>query len=584
MRNLTTTYLLLIAISLNFLIINKTSAQEQLKHDIKYYLSDDGKLYWNKKLPVYIRISPNPTDSGLLMKSEITKQYTNPYYFDTEGKNKIRSRWATDQETGKTIMPQMEVIWEVYVDGIAPNSNLNFLKSTKYFNGKNTYYGSDILFNIESKDANSGIDKIYYSLNEDSYMPLNQELNFKFSGKQTVKYYAVDNVGNVETPKENTFFVDNIPPKTYYTITGISNNEIIAVSTKIYLTAEDSLSGVSKTYYKIDDGKEILYQSGTNIPISNLNDGEHKLNIYSIDKVNNKEEETTVKFYLDKTGPIIASDILGDRYLMGDKTFFSGRTKMKLTAVDNKSGVDEIFYSVDGSEFTKYDQPFYLPSIPGVHIVKYFATDKMQNNSEGKLSKYEKYKHVVSRIYVDLTGPILSHQFIGPKYISRDTIYINNETKIELSGKDIESGIKEITYTIDNQAEEISYKEPFQVKNQGFHHLVYYGYDNVNNRNRAELSFDVDSVGPDIKYNFSIEPLGIKDSLDVYPQHVILYLGATDKVIGAKELFYSINNGAFKTYLFSVKGFIKNSVNKVDIKAKDYLNNETSLELEFYIE
>ena len=68
-------------------LVKNTFAQEQLKHEIKSYASEEGKLFWNKKLPVYIRIASSPTDTGRLMKSQVSKQYTNPYYFDTEGKN-----------------------------------------------------------------------------------------------------------------------------------------------------------------------------------------------------------------------------------------------------------------------------------------------------------------------------------------------------------------------------------------------------------------------------------------------------------------------------------------------------------------
>ncbi len=559
-------------------------AQEQLKHEIKYYVAEDGKLFWNKKLPAYIRISPNPTDSGLLMKSEVTKQYTNPYYFDTEGKNKIRSRWATDQESKKTIQPKIEVIWEVYVDGIAPLSKLNYQESSRYFDGTNTFLGSNLLLDITSNDYNSGVEQVYYSLNGENYKPVTQQIKTDSEGEQVLKYYAVDNVGNIEKVKEKKFILDLTPPKTYYNITGISDGEIIALSTKIYLSAEDSLAGVAKTFYRIDDGKDIIYRKGTRIPLSNLKDGEHKLYVYSIDKVNNKEPETIVPFYLDRTAPIVASDILGDRYMMGEKIFFSGRTKMKLTAVDNKAGVEDLFYSVNGSKFTQYESPFYLPTIQGTHIVKYYATDKMQNNSGGKSSKYEKYKHVVSRIYVDLTGPILSHKLLGATYKTRDTVFISQDTKLKFSAFDKESGMQYISYSIDDQPEETRYEVPIQFTEPGFHKLVYYAYDNVNNRNRAELSFYVDSKGPEIKYNYSIASQGIKVDLPIYPYHVILYLGATDQTIGTKDLFYSINKGTLKSYSFSVSGFKRNTINTVDIKARDYLNNETNLELKFYIE
>ncbi len=564
--------------------IKNSWAQEQLNHKIKSYISEEGKLFWNKKLPVYIRIASSPSDTGHLMRSEHTKQYTNPYYFDTEGKNKIRSRWATDQQSKKTIYPQLEVVWEVYVDGIAPFSKLDYQKSSKYFNGKDTYLGSNLLLHINSKDYNSGVEQTYYSLNGENYKPVTESIKVDKEGEQIFKYYAVDKVGNVEKVKEKKFLLDLTAPTTYYNITGISDGEVIALSTKIYLSAEDSLSGVAKTFYKIDDGKEVLYRKGTYIPLANLKDGEHQLHIYSIDKVNNKEPETIVNFYLDRTAPIVASDILGDRYLMGEKIFFSGRTKMKLTAVDNKAGVQDLFYSVDGGKFIKYENPFYLPTVPGIHIVKYYATDKMQNNSGGKTSKYEKYKHVVSRVYVDLTGPILLHKIEGPTYKTRDTVFISNNTKVKITAFDKESGLQYISYTLDENPEEIKYSEPIKINKPGFHKLVYYAYDNVNNRNRAELSFFVDSAGPAIKYNYSIAAQGVKLDLPIYPYHVVLYLGATDKTIGTKELFYSINKGALRSYSFSVKGFKRNSINTVDIKARDYLNNETNLELKFYVE
>lgn len=574
----------LFIIAVSFLLANQVLSQQQLEHQIKYYVAEDGKLYWNKKLPVYIRITPTPADSGVLMKSENTKDYTNPYYFDTEGINRIRSRWATNQETGATIYPQFEVIWEVYADGIPPESKLVFSNSANYKKGANDFYGDKVTIKIVSTDEVSGVEQIYYSINGEAYKPYTSELKIDREGAQFIKYYAVDNVGNVETPKEKRFTADITPPKTYYTITGIAEGEIVAVTTKIYLSAEDSLSGVADIYYKIDDGKETVYTAGSFVPIAQLSDGNHKLAIYSVDKVGNKEVETIIPFYLDKTAPIVAADILGDRYLMGDKIFFSGRTKMKLTAVDNKAGVENILYSVNGSEFTSYDQPFYLPNVPGIHIVKYFATDKVQNNSEGGTSKFEKYKHVVSRVYVDLTGPILRHSISGPQYKSRDTLFISNKTKIILNAIDAESGLQYISYGVNDEAEEIKYTDPVQLQEDGFKHIVYYAYDNVNNRNRDEFFVFVDKTGPEIKYNFSIVPQGFKENLPVYPDHVILFLGATDMKIGAKDIYYSINKGPEKKYSSYITGFKKASVNTINIKAKDFLANETHLELSIYIE
>jgi hypothetical protein len=561
-----------------------TQAQEQKKQEIKYYVDENGKLFWNRRLPVYIRIASSPTDTGYIMKSEVTKKYSNPYFFDAEGYHRIRTDWATDQKTGKMVIPQIEVIWEAYADGIAPVSKLHFSKSGKMAKGGKQFFGDSLTIEIKATDAISGVDQILYSINGEEYKPYTSPFTLTSEGIQKIKYYAVDKVGNVEKPKEKNFSTDLTPPKTYYTITGIEQAEIIAVSTKIYLTAEDSLSGVQNTYYKIDDDDYVTYIKGTFIPIAQLADGDHKLYFYSVDKVGNKEPESTFPFYLDKTAPIIASDILGDRYLMDDKIFFSGRTKMKLTAIDNKSGVQDVFYSINGEKFKKYDQPFYLPSIPGIHIVRYFATDKMQNSTDAGTSKYEQYKHVVSRIYVDLTGPILSYEIIGDKYRTRDTLFISNKTKIKFNSVDKESGPQYISYSINTDPDETRYTEPVQFKEPGFKHIVYYGYDNVNNRNRAEFEVYVDTVGPEIKYNFSITPKGTKDDLPVYPSQLVLFLGATDQLVGAKDIFYSLNNGPEQKFILSIGGFKKESINELKIRATDYLNNSSILELKFYVE
>lgn len=85
---------------------------------------------------------------------------------------------------------------------------------------------------------------------------------------------------------------------------------------------------------------------------------------------------------------------------------------MKLTAVDNKSGVKEIRYSIDGKDFEVYDQPFYLPSISGAHTVRYYSIDNMANQTVGrKGSGYEEFKHNVSKVYLDLTGPSILYSY-----------------------------------------------------------------------------------------------------------------------------------------------------------------------------
>jgi hypothetical protein len=197
---------------------------------------------------------------------------------------------------------------------------------------------------------------------------------------------------------------------------GLAQGKVISSSTKIYFTPTDSISGVAKTFFRFDDEPPRLYTGGI-LDFNYLNDGEHTLYWYSMDNVRNNEPEQKFEFYLDKTAPIMSADVLGDKFIANDRVYFSGRTKLKLTAVDNKAGIKEVRYSIDGGEFRPYIDPFYLPSKSGIHIIRYYALDNMENEGAGaRDAKFDEYKHNVSAVYVDLTGPALRHTYLGPKF------------------------------------------------------------------------------------------------------------------------------------------------------------------------
>ena len=309
-----------------------------------------------------------------------------------------------------------------------------------------------------------------------------------------------------------------------------------------------------------------------------MTDGRHTLYYYSEDNVKNKEAEKSVAFFFDKTPPIISSDVLGDRFIVGDKTYFSGRTKLKLTAVDNKSGVKEIRYSINGEPFVEYTDPFYLPSKAGRHVIRYYAVDEMGNSSSGD------YTHNSGIVYVDLTGPVLSHEFTGPSFQKGDVLFISPETKIVFKAIDHESGLQYISYSLNNQTEEIRYTAPFSITKHGGHRVKYYGYDNVNNVNNREFDITVDGEGPEIFATFSITRIDDGKSTEdagVFPSYMMLYLAATDLMTGNAEIYYSINGEKEVPYTAPIRRFVKNTSYTVHIRAKDKLNNFSEKTVKF---
>jgi hypothetical protein len=228
-----------------------------------------------------------------------------------------------------------------------------------------------------------------------------------------------------------------------------------------------------------------------------------------------------------------------------------------------------------------YSKPIYLSDNKGSLSVKTYAIDNVNNKN------YKKKMDTKGNVpYIDLTGPDLSHSFIGNKFHTNDTMFINKDTKITLKAYDKEAGANRITYNIDNGNEK-DYKEPFQIKEEGFHEVEFTGYDNVDNTNNKEFGVFVDNKGPEIFTRFSVLSRKKKkvdnEELDVYPSHVMLFLSATDTYVGNEKIYYSINGGPFKKFYRFIEDFSSGKKYTVGIKAYDQLQNKREDKINFYI-
>ncbi len=556
-------------------------SQTQPTFEKTTYRDSVNRLYIQTELPLYLFVATDPQGKNMhelsQNNSDTVFNKPEPMYLDGNGKHHIQHF---------DVFENKPIIFPIWADGIAPTSTASFSGAPKFIVGKSITYGVGLEVNITTTDDISGVKKVFCSINGAQYLEYKEALRLQKEGENVLKFFAVDNVGNTAEIAEKNFIIDRGVPKTYHTITGISQQDstnILSTTSIIYLEPTDVISGVAKTYYKFDTGSEAIYD-GKSIPIVQLNEGSHTLYYYSVDNVNNKELAQSFTFYLDKSAPIVATDVLGDRFIVDNRIYFSGRSKLKITAIDNKIGVKNVLFSIDGSDFQKYNDPFYLPSKPGIHVIRYFAEDSLENSTQGKkgLNRQE-YRHNVSKVYLDLTGPALSYEFSGLTFETRDTIFINTTTKIKLSYSDLESGTKKLAYTINSNPTEIDYKEPISITTSGFNSISAIGYDNVNNRNFKTFNFVVDGNAPEINTQFSVDPLTKFESLPIYPPFVVLYVAPFDNLTGVKQIQYSVNGQPKKIYTGKIEGFKKGEKNTVKIEVSDNLNNESTKEIQFYI-
>jgi hypothetical protein len=564
-------FTLLLALSLN------AFTQDKPTYAKKVYFSPEGKLYINIDLPVYLWLSTSSDKSAEKHRliSEQSSKYSNPMYFDVEGFNSVRSPSAVDTSTRKVILPLKDIIFEVYADGTAPVTQIDYGNTVvNNLQGK-INIGSGASINLKASDALSGVEAVYFSIDNSAYAVFKDAITLSVEKEYSLKYYAVDHVGNVEKVHELLLVYDKSVPITKLEIEGDKHEDILSGRSKIILKTEDAGTGIKNIFHSLDSGTLKVYTSP--ILAANISQGDHTLIYYATDIVGNKEQDKVYNFYVDKTPPTIIEEIIGNSFFASGREFSSGKTKLKLTSFDNKAGVKEVRYSVNGKEFELYDKPVLLAQSSGVLDIKSYAVDNVNNKSNSQAANEK-----TSIPYIDLTGPQLSNSFNGPIFNTRDTVFINSKTKISLKGTDQEAGMNRIEYLI-NGSDPKEYSEMFVVDNEGFNTIDFTGYDNVENTSLKTFGFKIDNTGPEISSIFGTTPIGKQESIDVYPAHVVLFISATDKTVGYQKMTYSLNGSPAKEYTGIIKSLPKGE-NTVYVTAYDQLENKSEKEIKFIVQ
>lgn len=552
-------------------------AQQKPTHEFKMFLSDNGKLYIAGDLPIYLWLSNSPSEQSkkYRLKSEESPQYTNPMYFDTDGYNTFRSPSAVDTVTRKTVMPLRDIIFEVYSDGTSPKTKVDYGESKPYNSDGKKYIMNNTKISLLSNDDQSGVEVIYYSVDEGPWNKYSSPITFSEEREYVLKYFAVDNVGNSEKITEVKYVYDKSSPVTKRTINKDEHNNVISARSTIALEAEDKGIGLNKIIYSINNGKEYTYTRP--LKAYNLSQGEHTLSYYAIDKAGNKEPKQSYSFYIDKSAPTIIEEVIAKTFFANGKEYASGKAQLKLTAFDNKAGVKEIHYSINGGEYLIYTKPVFLTESAGKLSVKTYAVDKVNNSSNSQTNNQQ-----TAIPYIDLSGPSLSFNIKGPQFKTRDTIFVNSNSKVLLRGYDQESGMNRIEYRI-NGKENLTYENGITLSNEGVHTISFVGYDNVENTSSKEFFVKVDNTGPSISSQFSTASFSKSDGKPNYHKYSILFLSGSDNVVGLSNIKYGFGDATpVKIYAAPISGFSLGE-KTVRITAIDKLGNKTQETLNFNI-
>lgn len=534
-----------------------------------FYADTTGKLFVRPGIPVFLHIGTKPDGTDAVRLKCIDNLNTSISW----------SGHGPQQLTHLDLYLGRNIRFSLFVDGKPPKTTTKF-NAQKGFQIDNTIYisGSAIL-ELEGYDPSSGVSGVFYSVNNSEFISYSKPIIFEKEGEWHLKFYAVDNVGNKEDEGERVIIVDTTPPNTTLEIEGPNHNDVVASKTKFILSAKDS-TGVGETYYSINNNDFAHFAKQINI--SNLSEGDHTLKWYSVDLVGNIEPEKSFNFFVDLTPPMVFEEIMGNTYMVAGKEFSSGRSQLRIVAVDNKAGIQEIQYSINKDPFKLYEKPIFLSDITGAVAVRSYAIDNVGNKGTSDAEGVQ-----FSMPEVDITGPDIKHSFTGPKLALRDTLWISPKTKVSISANDRGSGLHRIEYRI-NDASPITYEDPFTIDEPNEYKVVCTAWDNVENLNISSFEFGVDAKAPEISYHFSVKPHKYyseeAETIPVFSQGTILYVAATDDIVGTEKISIIVNDNKERLYSQPLSGFKSNQTHKVLISSTDKLGNTEQKEIKFRIE
>lgn len=551
-----------------------TGAKEPGIKPEKVFVNQEGKIYVKSKTPIYIRLTTsndNNAPSYLLRNqaSEGPQVTPKPFFFEGHGKHSLVHP-PDHKEIQNRKGPHLFYIFD---DARAPKTAISVTKAPLVINKNINIYGKPVKISLHTIDADSGVFAKYFALNSNEFSVYGQPVSLEQEIEYALKYYAVDNVGNISKTGMISYSLDFTPPETVQKIMGkhvqVDGLEILAPSARISLKSRDLKAGVKQIRYSFK-GEKAVYQKKS-LGMKGLKDGPQKIVFAAEDRVENVEQNKTFSFYLDRIRPVVQHALLGDRYESDKKIYVSGRSTVALTAMDNKAGIDQIRYYFKSRKGMIYQQPFIFPAKNGKLTFRYAASDKVGNIS----------KTVKQNVIVDISPPRIRLSFKGEHYYSRKTHYIRSSTEISLPTTDNLSGIQSVSYSLDQSADVMDQK-PFNILLEGTHILTYRAVDNVQNRKDDKtISLFVDEKAPELFHLFSVN--STIPNQEVYPLKSLLFLSATDKQAGIRHIFYQINDGEEKKYTKTLL-FKERISYQVKIRAVDNVGNISTRQVDFKID
>lgn len=317
---------------------------------------------------------------------------------------------------------------------------------------------------------------------------------------------------------------------------------------------------LQKVYPGSGGGSGSLLKNGITLEI----EGRQFIRWYNV-----KTDETVyLKFYADGEPPVTVEALEGAPiWTAGEKVFYGKGLGCTLSSGDGVSGVEQIYMSMDGKEFENYTGPFVLDVEKDYHL-RFYAVDRVGYAGAP----------VTVRFTVDHTPPETRYQV----HTNFSGDVLSTATTLQLISGDGSSGLSDIFYLMDDQAEPSLYKGKEIALDglpDGDHCLTYYSVDNVRNfEEKKTYDFYLDRIPPESESRFTVDHHR-EDSVDYISPRTLIELSASDNKIGVERIEYlfredkKVQKQEYLTYSEPFKTPFKSGTHSVVFRAVDKLGN-----------
>lgn len=290
-----------------------------------------------------------------------TQTYTGTINISTGGVHLV-NYWSVDV-AGNT---EAQKSVTVRVDSAAPTTQI-----TMGGTGANGWYRGPVQVSLSASDPESGVNVTMYRVDGGPTMVYSSPFTVSGEGQHQVLYWSNDKLSHTEAQQTATINIDLTLPTAQSSVSGTAGgNGYYKGPVQFTITASDNLSGVANRYYRIN-GVTQTYSS----PFTISADGIYAIDYWSVDLAGNVSVVGTVPINIDASAPLTQATGSGT---VGTNGWYRSAVQVSLSATDNLSGLQTIFYKLDGGTTKTYTAAFSV-SGNGSHTVNFWSVDKATN-------------------------------------------------------------------------------------------------------------------------------------------------------------------------------------------------------------